>query len=73
MRTLDSSLDIKSGIYVASIQADGPLFNKELIVGDIILVLKNLKTLKSNNETRTYTPRRITNLKCTEEKKDEQE
>lgn len=47
-------------------------YNNKLIVGDIILALKNLRTLKSNNETRTYTPRRITNLKCTEEKKDEQ-
>ena len=47
-------------------------YNNKLIVGDIILVLKNLKTLKSNNETRTYTPRRITNLKCTEEKDNEQ-
>ena len=46
-------------------------YNNKLIVGDIILVLKNLRTLKSNNETRTYTPRRITNLKCTEEKEDE--
>lgn len=47
-------------------------YNNKLIVGDIILVLKNLRTLKSKNETRTYNPRRITNLKCTEEKKDEQ-
>ena len=47
-------------------------YNNKLIVGDIILALKNLRTLKSNNETRTYTPRRITNLKCTEEKIDEQ-
>lgn len=47
-------------------------YNNKLIVGDIILVLKNLRTLKSNNETRTYTPRRITNLKCTEEKDNEQ-
>jgi hypothetical protein len=43
-------------------------YNNKLIVGDIILVLKNLRMLKSNNETRTYTPRRIINLKCTEEK-----
>lgn len=43
-------------------------YNNKLIVGDIIVVLKNLKTLKQNNETRTYTPRRITNLKCTEAK-----
>lgn len=43
-------------------------YNNKLIVGDIIVVLKNLKTLKQNNETRIYTPRRITNLKCTEAK-----
>lgn len=43
-------------------------YNNKLIVGDIINVLKNLKTLKSNNENRTYTPRRITNLKCVEAK-----
>ena len=41
-------------------------YNNKLIVGDIIVVLKNLRTLKQNNETRIYTPRRITNLKCTE-------
>lgn len=46
-------------------------YNNKLIVGDIIIVLKNLRTLKQNNETRTYTPRRITNLKCVEAK-DEQ-
>ena len=46
-------------------------YNNKLIVGDIIVVLKNLKTLKSNNEARTYTSRRIENLKCTEAK-DEQ-
>lgn len=43
-------------------------YNNKLIVGDIIIALKNLKTLKQINETRTYNPRRITNLKCTEAK-----
>lgn len=43
-------------------------YNNKLIVGDIIQVLKNLKTLEKNIETRTYTPRRITNLKCMEAK-----
>lgn len=43
-------------------------YNNKLIVGDIIVALKNLRTLKQNNEKRTYTPRRITNLKCTEAK-----
>ena len=45
---LDSSLDIESGIYVASIQADGPLFNKELIVGDIITQIDDLQISKMN-------------------------
>ncbi|MBR3002890.1 MAG: hypothetical protein IKF38_04965 [Clostridia bacterium] len=45
-------------------------YNNKLIVGDIINVLKNLKTLKKNNENRTYTPRRIENLKCVEAKDD---
>lgn len=45
-------------------------YNNKLIVGDIIVVLKNLRTLKSNNEARTYTPRRIENLKCVEAKDD---
>ena len=47
-------------------------YNNKLIVGDIINVLKNLKTLEKNNENRTYRPRKITNLKCVEEAKDEQ-
>lgn len=46
-------------------------YNNKLIVGDIINVLKNLKTLEKNNENRTYKPRRITNLKCVEEAKDD--
>ena len=47
-------------------------YNNKLIVGDIINVLKNLKTLGKNNENRTYRPRKIANLKCVEEAKDEQ-
>lgn len=43
-------------------------YNNKLIIGDIVVVLKNLRTLKQNNETRSYSPRRITNLKCTEAK-----
>ncbi len=47
-------------------------YNNKLIVGDIINVLKNLKTLKDNNSTRTYRARRITNLKCAETKASEE-
>lgn len=47
-------------------------YNNRLIGGDIINVLKNLRTLKENQETRQYTPRIIKNLKCSKpENKDE--
>lgn len=41
-------------------------YNKKLIVGDIIQVLKNLRTLEKSNETRKYNPRVIKELKCAE-------
>lgn len=41
-------------------------YNNKLIVGDIIQVLKNLRTLEKNNESRKYNPRVIKNLKCGE-------
>lgn len=43
-------------------------YNNKLIVGDIMQVLKNLKTLDNNNQERKYTPRIIKDLKCTEAK-----
>lgn len=43
-------------------------YNNKLIIGDIIQVLKNLKTLKSNQESRIYKPRIIANLKIMKEK-----
>ena len=43
-------------------------YNNKLITGDIIQVIKNLRTLKSNQEGRTYKARRITNLKCARDK-----
>lgn len=39
-------------------------YNNKLIVGDIIQVLKNLKTLEKNNKDRQYNPRVIKDLKC---------
>ena len=45
-------------------------YNNKLISGDIVQVLKNLKTLEKNRATRTYTPRVIKKLKCVEETKD---
>ena len=46
---LDSNLEINSGVYVASIQADGPLFNKEMMVGDIIMQIDEVKINKMND------------------------
>lgn len=43
-------------------------YNNKLIVGDIIQVLKNLKTLEKNNQERTYNPRVIKKMKCMEAK-----
>ena len=58
-------------VRVMTIKGFTDKYNNKLIVGDIIQVLKNLRTLEKNNETRKYTPRIITNLKCVEAK-DEQ-
>lgn len=44
-------------------------YNNKLIVGDIIQLLKNLRTLETNNSTRTYNPKVLTNLKCAEGKR----
>lgn len=41
-------------------------YNNKLIVGDIIQVLKNLRTLEKNNAERQYNPRVIKDLKCAE-------
>ena len=43
-------------------------YNNKLIIGDIIQVIKNLKTLEQNKETRKYRPRIIENTKCVERK-----
>ena len=46
-------------------------YNNKLITGDIIQVVKKLRTLEKNNKERTYNPRVIKKLKCVEAK-DEQ-
>ena len=46
---LDSKLIIKSGVYIASIPADGPLFYKDVKVGDVILEIDNIKIDKMND------------------------
>ena len=48
-------------------------YNKKLITGDIIQLIKNLRTLKNNQENRTYKPRRITNLKIVSESNEQSE
>ena len=47
--TSNSNLSIESGIYVASIQIDGPLFNAELNEGDIICSIDGVKINKMND------------------------
>ena len=43
-------------------------YNNKLIVGDLLNLIKNLKTLEQNKKSRIYTPRRIKNLKCANKK-----
>lgn len=44
-------------------------YNNKLITGDIIQVLKNLKTLEQNKEKRKYRARVIEDMKCVERSK----
>lgn len=50
---LENNLDIRNGIYVASISIDGPLFNKELMEGDIITKIDDIQ-LNKMNDLRKY-------------------
>ena len=46
---LDSSLNINSGIYIATILPDGALFNKGALVGDIITKIDGIEINKMND------------------------
>lgn len=46
---LDSGISINSGIYVATILPDGVLFNKGIIVGDIITKIDDVEINKMND------------------------
>ncbi len=46
---LDSRIEIDSGVYVATIQTDGPLFNKEIQIGDIITKVDDTEINKMND------------------------
>ena len=48
-------------------------YNNKLIVGDLLNLIKNLKTLEQNKKSRIYTPRRIKNLKCANKKAQKKE
>ena len=50
---INSKFSIESGIYVASIQTDGPLFNSELQIGDIINSIDGI-TINKMNDLRKY-------------------
>lgn len=46
---LDSGLNISSGIYVATILPDGPLFNKGIQIGDVITKIDDVEINKMND------------------------
>lgn len=46
---LEKNLDITSGVYIASILADGPLFNKDIRIGDIITKIDDVEINKMND------------------------
>lgn len=46
---LNSNLNITSGVYIATILPDGPLFNKDIIVGDIISKIDDIEINKMND------------------------
>ena len=46
---LESNIDINSGVCIASIQSDGPLFNKDIQVGDIITRIDSIQINKMND------------------------
>ena len=46
---LNSNINIETGIYIASVQADGPLYNKEISVGDIITKIDGIEINKMND------------------------
>lgn len=46
---LNSSLNISSGVYIATILPDGPLFNKDIIVGDVISKIDDIEINKMND------------------------
>lgn len=46
---LNSNLNITSGVYIATILADGPLFNKDIIISDIICKIDDVEVNKMND------------------------
>lgn len=46
---LESHIDITSGVYVAAIQVDGPVFNNDIKVGDIITQIDDIPINKMND------------------------
>ena len=66
---LDSDLEIESGVYVAAIQTDGPLFNKEVQIGDIITHIDGKEINKMNDlKSYIYTKKPEENIELTIER-----
>ena len=45
---LNSDLNIETGIYVAKINIDSPLYTSNVLVGDVILAIDNIEINKMN-------------------------
>lgn len=45
---LNSELNIDTGVYVAKVNVDGPLFSKNVLEGDVILAIDNNEITKMN-------------------------
>lgn len=46
---LEENLKIDKGVYIASIQADGPMLNKDIKIGDIITKIDDVQINKMND------------------------
>ena len=46
---LDSNLEIDTGVYIATISTDGPLYNKGILIGDIITKIDGTQINKMND------------------------
>ena len=70
---LESDLNINSGVYIANILKDGVLFNKGIVVGDVITKIDGNEINKMNDLKKyIYTKNPKENVKLTIRRKDKE-